>query len=84
MTHYVVGETGVGYLYIGFISVRQYANITLRDCFATGHKIYSTIGSAGQPVNMGSYDDNANNMVNFRMINRQMNHICDQIRWGVI
>ena len=79
LTHYVVGAP-----YAGFISVRQCANITLRSCFATGHKVYSTIGSAGQPVNMGSYDYNANNVVNFRMINCRMNHICDRTRWGVI
>ncbi|HIA69769.1 TPA: hypothetical protein EYN98_27770 [Candidatus Poribacteria bacterium] len=84
LTHYVVGETSVGDPYAGFISVRQCANITLRSCFATGHKVYSTIGSAGQPVNMGSYDYNANNVVNFRMINCRMNHICDRTRWGVI
>ena len=65
-------------------SVRQCANITLRNCFATGHKIYSTIGAAGKPVNMGSYDYNANNVVNFRMINCTMNHITDRTRWGVI
>ncbi len=84
LTHYVVGETDVGHPYTGFISVHQCADITLRNCFATGHKIYSTIGSAGQPVSMGSYDYNANNVVNFRMINCRMNHICDRTRWGVI
>ena len=84
LTHYVVGETSVGHPYSGFISVHQCANITLRNCFATGHKIYSTIGAAEKPVNMGSYDYNANNVVNFRMINCRMNHITDRTRWGVI
>ncbi|MBN1876044.1 MAG: hypothetical protein JXA33_17605 [Anaerolineae bacterium] len=84
LTHYVVGETAVGHPYRGFLSAYQCANITLRDCFATGHKIYSTIGSAGEPVNMGSYDIHANNVVNFHMINCRMNHICDRTRWGVI
>jgi len=84
LTHYVVGETSVGHPYSGFISVRQCADITLRNCFATGHKIYSTIGAAGKPVNMGSYDYNANNVVNFSMINCTMNHITDRTRWGVI
>jgi hypothetical protein len=84
LTHYVVGETSVGHPYSGFISVRQCADITLRNCFATGHKIYSTIGAAGKPVNMGSYDYNANNVVNFSMINCRMNHITDRTRWGVI
>ncbi|MDA0746110.1 MAG: hypothetical protein O2954_06285 [bacterium] len=84
LTHYVVGETAVGHPYSGFISVHQCADITLRNCFATGHKIYSTIGTAGKPVNMGSYDYNASNVVNFRMINCRMNHITDRTRWGVI
>ncbi|MBT3603669.1 MAG: hypothetical protein HN521_11435 [Candidatus Latescibacteria bacterium] len=84
LTHYVVGETAVGHPYTGFISVRQCADITLRNCFATGHKMYSTIGAAGKPVNMGSYDYNANNVVNFTMIGCRMNHITDRTHWGVI
>ena len=84
LTHYVVGETAVGHPYSGFLDVRQCANVTLRNCFVTGHKIYSTIGSAGKPVNMGSYDIQANNVVNFHMVDCRMNHICDRTRWGVI
>jgi hypothetical protein len=84
LTHYVVGETAVGHPYAGFLTMRHCANITLRDCFATGHKIYSTIGAAGKPVHMGSYDYNANNVVNFHMVGCRMNHICDRTRWGVI
>jgi hypothetical protein len=33
---------------------------------------------------MGTYDYNANNVVNFSMINCRMNHITDRTRWGVI
>jgi len=84
LTHYVVGETSVGHPYSGFISARQCAQITLRNCFASGHKIYSTIGSAGKPVSMGSYDYNANNIVGFHMIGCRMNHITDKTHWGVI
>jgi hypothetical protein len=84
LTHYVVGETAVGHPYRGFLSARQCANIMLRNCFATGHRIYSTIGSAGKPVDMGSYDIHANDVVNFHMLNCRMNHICDRTRWGVI
>jgi hypothetical protein len=74
----------VGHPYSGFLNVRQCADITLRNCFATGHKIYSTIGAAGKPVSMGSYDYSVNNVVNFRMIGCRMNHILDRTRWGVI
>jgi hypothetical protein len=84
LTHYVVGETAVGHPYRGFLSANQCAHITFRNCFATGHKIYSTIGAAGKPVNMGSYDIHANNVVNLQLMNCRMNHICDRTRWGVI
>ena len=84
LTHYVVGETAVGHPYSGFISVSNCANITLRNCFATAHKTYKTIGAAGKPVSMGSYDYTANSVVNFSMINCRQNHINDRTRWGVI
>ncbi len=84
LTHYVVGETAVGHPYRGFLDARQCANISFRNCFVTGHKIYRTIGAAGKPVNMGSYDLHANNVVNFHMVNCRMNHITDRTRWGVI
>ncbi len=84
LTHYVVGETAVGHPYRGFLSISNCANITLRNCFATGHKRYTTIGNAGKPVSMGSYDYSVNSVVNFSMINCRMNHILDRTRWGVI
>jgi hypothetical protein len=84
LSHYVVGETAVGHPYRGFLNVYQCANITLRNCFATAHKIYSTIGAAGKPVSMGSYDLHANNVVNLHLAGCRMNHICDRTRWGVI
>lgn len=84
LTHYVVGETAVGHPYSGFINVSNCANILLRNCFATGHKTYKTIGAAGKPVSMGSYDYSANSVVNFSMVNCRMNHINDRTRWGVI
>ncbi|MCG8337919.1 MAG: hypothetical protein MJE63_25745, partial [Proteobacteria bacterium] len=56
----------------------------LRNCFATGHKTYKTIGAAGKPVSMGSYDYIANDVVNFTMINCQMENINDRSLWGVI
>ncbi len=84
LTHYVVGETAVGQPYSGFLHVQQCANITLRNCFATGHKIYSTLGVTGKPVSMGSYDYNMSNVVDISIINCRMNHITDWTRWGVI
>ncbi|MBT3381252.1 MAG: hypothetical protein HN742_06870 [Lentisphaerae bacterium] len=84
LTHYVVGETSVGAPYGGFLSASSCADITFRNCFATGHRTYRTIGSAGRPVSMGTYDYSANSVVNFRMENCRMNHINDRTLWGVI
>lgn len=84
LTHYVAGETAVGHPYRGFITIFHCANATLRDCFASGHKIYQTIGAAGRPVSMGSYDYSADSVVNLRLIGCRMNHILDRTRWGVI
>jgi len=84
LTHYIANETAWGHPYRGFLSARNAADITFRNCFMTGHKIYTTIGSTNKPVSMGSYDLHANDVVNFRLINVRMNHICDRTRWGVI
>ncbi len=84
LTHYIAGETSVGHPYSGFVNVSACANVTMRNCFATGHKIYQAIGRAGKPVSMGSYDYSAGNVVNFRMVGCRMNHITDRTRWGVI
>ena len=84
LVHHVVGETEVGHPYSGFLSVNDCANVTLRDCFATAHKTYSTSGSAGKPVSMGSYDYAANSVVNFSMIGCRMDNILDRSLWGVI
>jgi hypothetical protein len=84
LTHYVVGETAVGCPYSGFVSAEKCAFITLRNCWATAHRIYQTIGAAGKPVSMGSYDYGAGNVVGFRMISCRMNHITDRTLWGVI
>ncbi len=84
LTHYVVGETSVGCPYRGFVSVSRCADVTLRDCWFTGHKIYQTIGNAGKPVSMGSYDVHANSVVGLSLVGCRMNHILDRTRWGVI
>jgi hypothetical protein len=84
LTHHVVGETDTGHPYSGFLAVSSCANVTLRDCFVTGHKTYTTIGAAGKRVSMGTYDLSANEVVNFTMIGCRMDNICDASRWGVI
>jgi hypothetical protein len=84
LTHHIVGETDTGHPYGGFLAVSRCANVTLRDCFVTGHKTYQTIGSARKSVSMGTYDLSANEVVNFTMIGCRMDNICDPTRWGVI
>jgi hypothetical protein len=84
LTHHVIGEGETGHPYRGFLSAESCANVTFRDCFVTGHKTYSTIGAAGKPVSMGTYDLNANEVVNFTLSGCRMDNICDTTRWGVI
>ena len=84
LAHHVTGEGEFGHPYRGFIDITSCANVTLRDCFVTGHKTYSTIGSAGKPVSMGTYDLSANEVVNFTMVGVRMDNICDPTSWGVI
>ncbi len=84
LAHHVTGEGEFGHPYSGFLHVTQCADVTLRDCVVTGHRTYSTIGAAGQPVSMGSYDLNASDVVNFTLRGCRMDDICDTSRWGVI
>jgi hypothetical protein len=80
----ITGETEVGHPYQGFLNIQDCANIVLRDCVIDSHKTYQTIGSAGEPVPMGSYGYLASDVVNFRMIGCRMDDILDRSRWGVI
>lgn len=84
VTHHVTGEGEYGLPYRGFLSVARCANVVLRDCFVSGHKTYSTIGSAGKPVSMGTYDLNASEVVNLTLRGCRMDNICDTTRWGVV
>ena len=83
LTHRIVGEGEFGHPYNGFLTAQGGANITFRDCFVTGHKTYTTIGAAGKPVSMGTYDLIANEVVNFTMSGVRMDNILDTTRWGV-
>ena len=83
VTHRVTGETDVGHPYRGFLLIEQCANITVRNCVIDARKVYKTIGSAGEPVSMGTYGYGVNRVVNFRMINCRMDDIHDTAKWGV-
>ena len=84
LAHHVTGETDVGQPYSGFLRILRCADVTLRDCFASGHRIYRTMGNADTPVAMGSYDYVAKEVTNLRMLGCRMDRIHDRNLWGVI
>lgn len=84
LSHYVVGEIEHGAPYSGFITINHAAEVTVRDCLLTPHRRYSTIGSAGVPVGMGSYDMEAEFCVNVLFENiHQTIDIDDNKYWGL-
>ena len=84
LTHHVEGEMDHGAPYSGFISLDFCADVVVTGCLLTPHKTYSTIGSAGKPVSMGSYDMNAAYCVNVLIEHgRQTIDIDDRAYWGL-
>ena len=84
LRHEVTGELDHGAPYSGFVGVSKCANVTITGCVFTAHKTYQTIGSAGVPVRMGSYDITANTAVNISYVNcRQTTDIKDSRYWGL-
>jgi hypothetical protein len=84
VTLQITGEGEFGHPYNGFLGAQQVANITFRNCRIDGRKVYRTIGSAGEPVPMGTYGYRADLVVNFRLLHcGQGNSIHDRSRWGV-
>ncbi len=85
MTHLVTGELDHGAPYSAFYGVNNCANVVIRDSIVTGHKTYTTIGSAGTKVSMGTYDLGAGRTINLSFINlKQSNDIMDGRYWGVL
>ncbi|MBR1575056.1 MAG: hypothetical protein IJ654_01265 [Bacteroidales bacterium] len=85
LTHLVEGELEEhGAPYTGFLNVVKAADILITGCTFTAHKTYQTIGAAGLPVSMGSYDLGANRAVNIRWEHcRQTTDIDDSRYWGL-
>ncbi len=82
--HDVINESDTGAPYSAFISLSCCADVTVKDSTFTGHKKYSTIGSAGSSVQMGTYDIGAATAVNAKFINcNQTNDITDINYWGI-
>lgn len=85
LEHRVTGEGDHGAPYGGFINVGDCAYVTVKNTILTGHKTYSTIGSAGVSVTMGTYDISLNRALNISFINcSQTNDINDNTYWGIL
>ncbi len=85
LEHRVTDEGDQGAPYGGFINVATCAHVTVKNTTLTGRKTYRTIGSAGVPVSMGSYDISLNRAVNVSFVNcRQTNDIKDGRYWGIM
>ena len=82
--HDIVNEGKTGSPYSAFVSLSCCADVTVKNCTFTGHKKYTTIGSAGTSVTMGTYDIGAATAVNASFINcNQTNDITDGDYWGI-
>ena len=84
LKHLIEGEGDQGAPYRGFISISDCSNVLVKDCVLTGHKTYRTIGNAGKPVSMGSYDISVTRSIGVSFVNcSQTNDINDNKYWGV-
>ena len=85
LEHRVTGEGDHGAPYGGFINIRDCSYVTVKNTILTGHKTYRTIGSAGKPVSMGSYDISVSRALNVSFVNcSQTNDINDRRYWGIM
>jgi hypothetical protein len=85
LEHHITGEGDHGAPYGGFISIRNCADVTVQNSIFSGHKIYTTIGTAGRPVSMGSYDITAGRAINISFVNcKQADDIKDRKHWGIM
>ena len=82
--HDVENEGKTGAPYSAFVSLSCCADVTVKNSTFTGRKKYTTIGSAGTNVTMGTYDIGAATSVNAKFINcKQTNDITDGDYWGI-
>jgi hypothetical protein len=85
LEHHITGEEDHGAPYGGFISIGDCSYVTVKNTMLTGHRTYSTIGAAGKPVSMGTYDLSANRALNVSFVNcSQTNDINDNKYWGIL
>jgi hypothetical protein len=85
LEHLVIGEGEQGAPYGGFINIGDCVYVTVKNTVLTGHKTYVTIGAAGKPVPMGTYDILVNRAHNISFVNcSQTNDINDKTYWGIM
>jgi hypothetical protein len=85
LKHYIKGEGDHGAPYGGFINIGDCAYVTVKNAILTGHFAYNTIGAAGKPVTMGTYDLSVNRALNISFLNcSQTNDIDDNKYWGIL
>lgn len=85
LEHRITGEGDHGAPYGGFINVGDCSYVTVKNTVLTGHRTYNTIGAAGKPVSMGTYDLSVNRALNVSFINcTQTNDINDNTYWGIL
>ncbi len=85
LEHRVTGEGDHGAPYGGFINIRDCAYVTVKNTILTGHLTYGTIGSAGKPVSMGTYDISVSSVLNVSFVTcSQTNDINDRRYWGIL
>ena len=85
LEHRITGEGDHGAPYGGFINIGDCSYVTVKNTVLTGHKTYSTIGAAGKPVTMGTYDLSVNRALNVSFVNcTQTNDINDNTYWGIL
>jgi len=85
LEHRVRGEGEQGAPYSGFLNIRDCSDVTIRNTVLTARKTYRTIGSAGVPVSMGSYDISITRALNVTFEHcSQTNDINDPTYWGIM
>lgn len=85
LSHSVEGEAEHhGAPYSAFLNIKYAAEVVVRDCVFTAHRIYFTTGSSGTKVRMGSYDLGAVRSADVLWQNcRQSTDIDDARFWGI-
>ncbi|HRP31564.1 MAG TPA: hypothetical protein PKV73_06715 [Agriterribacter sp.] len=85
LEHRITGEGSQGAPYAGFVSISDCAFVTVKNTLLTGHKTFYTVGSAGEPVSMGTYDISVSRALNVSFVNcSQTNDINDRDYWGIM